>query len=687
MTLILADTFRAALTRLSNDEQKLVKLTVYDLQDDPTQPGLQMHRVEKTRSADIWSCRVGRDIRIILQMLTGDIVLAYVGHHDDAYRWAERRRIEPHPTTRAVQIVEPRELVEIVAPAAVEPGAAPSPKLFDRLDRDSLLSIGVPVDWIADVLAATEDGFFELAPHLPEEAREGLLDYAATGQLKVPPPVALDSNPLQHPDSQRRFRVVEGVDEMRAALDAPFEKWAIFLHPTQRDIVERVHGGPARVVGSAGTGKTVVALHRVMRILSRDPDARVLLTTFSEPLSRALERKLRLMAGERGDLLRRVRVASFLQIAKEMHTLAFGRPAALVATQAIRTQLGKAATEQDVLEVSSQFLLSEWENVIDAWQIASLADYAEVPRIGRKSRLGPKQRERIWGVFSAVRDYLRQRGVVTEPGLFAAVEAHFAAHPDKPFTHIVVDEAQDLGVPELRFLAALGGGGDALFFAGDLGQRIFRQPFSWRRLGIDVRGRSATLKVNYRTSHQIRRAADRLLPPSIRDIDGIEDARAGTISVFDGPEPEIIVFDSIKAETQKAAEIIRDSVKGGCAAAEIGVFVRSEAQLGRARAAVREAGFSPSDLGDNATRTDAILVGTMHLAKGLEFRMVLLMACDADALPLAERVESAADEFELDEVLTTERQLLYVAATRARDRLVLSAVAPASELLDTLLAH
>ena len=689
MTTILADTFRAALTRLTNDEQKQVKQTVYDLQDDPTQPGLSMHRVDKTRSADIWSVRVGRDIRIILQKSGADLILAYVAHHDDAYAWAERRRIELHPTTGALQIVEVRELVEEVTapvPAAAGEGARPEPPLFAALSRDDLLSIGVPLDWIGDVQAVSEDGFFELARHLPEEAAEALLEYATTGQLtRAAPPV---ENPLEHPDTQRRFRVMDGIEEIRAALDAPFEKWAVFLHPSQRRTVERAYSGPARVVGSAGTGKTVVALHRVHRILQSEPDARVLLTTFSAPLSRALEAKLRILFGERSHLLDRVTVVSFNRVAEQLYTLATGMKPNFAGAQLIRNQLRKAADEADVTEVSSQFLLSEWDNVIDPWQLNSLQAYAEVPRVGRKNRLGPRQRERLWQVFDAVRIHLAARRLFTASSLFAETAALYRDKQPKPFTHIVVDEAQDLGVAELRFLSAIAADrADALFFTGDLGQRIFRQPFSWKALGVDVRGRSVTLKVNYRTSHQIRRAADRLLPRSVRDLDGISDDRAGTISVFDGPEPEVYVCADQNEERERAAELLRGAVETGLSPREIGVFVRSEAQLARARAAVRAAGLPARSLVDSAPEGgDTVLVGTMHLAKGLEFRMVLLMSCDQDVLPLAERIEQVADEFELDEVLTTERQLLYVAATRARDRLVITASTPASEFIDDLLS-
>ncbi|MGN6306786.1 MAG: hypothetical protein ACTHNH_18345 [Mesorhizobium sp.] len=227
-------------------------------------------------------------------------MLAYVDHHDDAYKWAERRRIETHPATGAVQIVEVRERIEEVAlqPAqqpvqadlpfdAAPVDKAPAPPLFARLTTDDLLSIGVPQDWLADVAKATEDGFFTLAGHLPPEAGEALLEYAAMGILK--PAAAAVADPMAHPDTMRRFRVLEGLDELQAALDAPFEKCAVFLHPLQRDVVERDYSGPVRIAGSAGTGKTVVALHRVMRILRLDPNARVLLTIFSDPLADAVE--------------------------------------------------------------------------------------------------------------------------------------------------------------------------------------------------------------------------------------------------------------------------------------------------------------------------------------------------------------------------------------------------------------
>jgi superfamily I DNA/RNA helicase len=252
------------------------------------------------------------------------------------------------------------------------------------------------------------------------------------------------------------------------------------------------------------------------------------------------------------------------------------------------------------------------------------------------------------------------------------------------FDFAVVDEAQDIGIAHVRFFAALGGNRpNALFFAGDLGQRIFQQPFSWKALGVDVRGRSRTLRVNYRTSHQIRTQADRLLGLSVSDVDGNSEDRGDTVSVFNGPPP---VVRSLKSESEEAAlagKWMAERTKAGVLPHEFGVFVRSSAQLDRARAAVKAAGLAFRILDEHVeTINGHVSISTMHLAKGLEFRAVVVMACDDEVIPLQERIETVGDDADLREVYDTERHLLYVACTRARDHLLVSGVAPVSEFLD-----
>jgi hypothetical protein len=716
----IAASFTDALARLPAQDQKAVKVSVLDLQLDPSAPGLQMHRIDKSKDENFWSARVNRDLRLILHKTASSILVAYVGHHDQAYAWAERRRIEAHPRTGAIQIVEVRERVEEAAPGlarlwGVPEGASgiladdapaelavaeaptppflhvrPSPPLFARLGEEDLLSVGVPADWISAVLAASEVGFYELADHLPSEASEALLEYAVTGILRRPEPVPAEiaADPYQHPDARRRFLTVETTDDLRAALDAPWEAWSVFLHPSQRAVVERTYNGPARVAGSAGTGKTVVALHRAVRLIRADPNARVLLATFSEPLAGSLQTKLAILAGPDSSVVSRTTVASFEGLAIDLFQLAFGRKPRVANTDQVATALKTAAEQANLKGFSQRFLVSEWTGVVDAWRLDSLASYADVPRLGRKNRLGVRQREALWPVFAAAGDILRSQGLLTWPGVFHAVADHYAEKDHKPFTHVVVDEAQDLGVPELRLMCAIApaDGQDRLFFAGDLGQRIFQQPFSWKALGADVRGRSTTLKVNYRTSHQIREAADRLLPNMVRDVDGREEERRGTISVFEGPPPQVTLSRNEGEEEGAVAAFISAALKDGIAPSEIGVFVRSRRELPRARQAVEAAGLKALELSERAIAfDDQVAIGTMHLAKGLEFKAVAVMACDDEVLPLAERIDAVVEESDLDDVIETERHLLYVACTRARDRLMVSAVSPGSEFLLDLL--
>ncbi len=293
----IADTFTASLARLAGDEQKAVKTTTFDLMSNPVSHGISLHRIDKSKDKNFWSARASQDIRIIIHQTGESLMLCYVDHHDDAYEWARRRRIDTHPKTGIAQVVEVRELVEeIVVPRYVDgPPATPVQArlpVLANLAAEELLYYGVPAEWIADVQQATEETVLEIAAHLPAEASEAVLALATGTKPPVPQQLVPGEDPFQHPDAQRRFRTIHNVEELEAALDYPWDQWAIFLHPAQRDLVERNFNGPARVSGSAGTGKTIVALHRAVFLARSDPAARVLLTTFSEALAHALRNKL-----------------------------------------------------------------------------------------------------------------------------------------------------------------------------------------------------------------------------------------------------------------------------------------------------------------------------------------------------------------------------------------------------------
>jgi len=687
----IADTFTDSLARLTGEEQKAVKTTAFDLQLNAANPGMSFHKLDKAKDKNFWSVRVNSDIRLIVHKGDTGLLLCYVDHHDKAYDWADRRKLETHPKTGAAQLVEIRETVkEIFIPVYVQTELALAPKpsvekppLFANVSAEELLGYGVPTDWLGDVRSATEDTLLALTDHLPAEAAEALLELATGGKPRQTTADKELTSPFEHPDAQRRFRTMTNVEELQRALDFPWEKWTVFLHPEQREWVQRDYSGPARVSGSAGTGKTIVALHRAAHLARTQPQARVLLTTFSDTLAHSLQSKLRRLLGNEPRLAERIDIHSLNAIGLRLYKAHIG-PATIATRDVLDDLIANGASAVEGQKFSQHFLLTEWNQVVDAWQLRTWEAYRDVARLGRKTRLPEGQRKLLWSIFERVQSDLKSRQLITWPELFTSLGAKIAAANKVVFDFALVDEAQDVSPFHLRFMAALGAGRpNALFFAGDLGQRIFQQPFSWKSLGVDIRGRSRTLRINYRTSHQIRTQADRLLGPSVVDVDGNTEKRDDTISVFNGPAPAILAIGDEGEEREAVTLWISELSKTGVLPHEFGVFVRSGAQLDRARAAVEDAGLAFKILDDQVeTVSGKVSIATMHLAKGLEFRAVAVMACDDEIIPLQERIETLGDDADLQEVYDTERQLLYVACTRARDHLLVSGVKPVSEFLD-----
>lgn len=697
MQFVIASTFQESLAKLQGGEQNAAKVAAMELQMNPAHPGLKMHRLEKGRDRNFWSARANEDLRIIVHRTENSCLLCYVDHHDAAYAWAERRRLSVHPTTGAAQIVVLKETVtEVVVRKYVEEARQPKPlPLLAAADDQELLSYGVPLEWLDPVRKASEDTVLDLVGNLPEEAREAVLALATgvrppkaaqTVSVTEEEPARVEEAAFTHPDAQRRFRTVTNREELERALDAPWEQWAVFLHPAQRALVERSFPGPARVTGSAGTGKTVVALHRAVHLAESYPTSRVLLATFSDVLANALQNKLRLLIGNRPRLGEQIEVLPIDAMARRLYNGNLAStcgPVSLVSDEAMRALLKESAAAEGVTQFSESFLFAEWEQVVDAWQTNTWGAYRDVARPGRRTRLREPQRAILWKVFERAGKQLASQRKMTEAQMFTRLAQHYAEGGAPPFDFAVVDECQDISQAELRCLAALGGGRpNALFFAGDSGQRIFQQAFSWRSVGVDIRGKSTNLKVNYRTSHQIREHADRLLDTESSDADGNVEERKGTVSVFNGPVPEVKEARDQAEEQTFVAGWLKARCTEGLRTEQMVIFVRSNAQLGRAEAAAKEAGLRCKRLEKQMEISPGVLpICTMHLAKGLEFRAVVVMACDESVLPDAERIESVGDPSELEGIYNSERQILYVACTRARDYLLISSAGTPSEFL------
>jgi UvrD/REP helicase N-terminal domain/UvrD-like helicase C-terminal domain len=687
--LALTPSFQKSLARLTRQEQNLVHQTVMQFWMNPDAPGHRLHPLEM-RDRRLHSISPNMDLRIIVFRDGDRHVLMYVDHHDAAYRWAERRTVTTHPVTGSAQIVE---FEEIVRAEEAEPSRTlqrdSAPPIFAAESGDYLLSLGVPPVYLQTVRGlSSEDDLLAVLDRLPEEAQEALLALAIgerpIARLTASGPVP---DPFAHPDAQRRFWIAADEAALEEALARPWEEWLVFLHPAQRGAVERNFNGPARVSGSAGTGKSVVAIHRAAYLARLSTGGRLLLTTFSKTLASRLSDGMDKLLGAASEARRRVEVL-------HLHGYAIsqldrrGRSATIVEAEDIERRLHRARGDLDP-KFADAFLFAEWEAVVDYWGIKSWEAYRDAVRVGRGSPLSPRQRRQLWDVFARVQEGLDRSGHATWGEVCDRLRHIIDDETARPFRHAIVDEAQDLGPRELRLVASLTAPGPrALFFAGDIGQRIYRWPFPWLAAGVDVRGRAQRLRVNYRTSAEIHRFSDTLLPAKLADVDGEEETRQ-TISVLRGPEPEIVAGQSVDDEIAALARWLRDLRARDIGPGQIAIFgrtrqvVRERAELALAQAGLTGRWLAP----DSDLATDAVAIGTMYAAKGLEFRAVALVGCDADHLPLGEALARTQDDGARPLVEERERRLLYVGCTRARESLLITHSGPVSPYLENLTAR
>ncbi len=678
MKVVIADSFVASLNKLDGPLQPLVKQKAFDFQLNPETPGFKYHRLN-CKDKHFWSIYVNDDIRIIIHRHGDTNVLCYTDHHDPSYRWAEKRRLDVHPDTGAAQFVVIDERVEEVVKRIVREVEEEQP-VFAKYEPDYLQALGVPAELLDAVRYIGPSKLAELIDLLPEEATERLLDLAEG--RPVPRPQRVGGDPFAHPDARRRFKLVDSNDELRQALDAGWEKWVVFLHPDQRAVVDKSFSGPAKVSGSAGTGKTVVALHRAAQ-LARAGAGRLLLTTFSSTLAARLEQHLDLLLPRTDPARAKVQIVHLHKLARDLWIEANGRKLKIADRKALERHLDQADRAIGGSGFDLGFLRAEWEHVIEPNNVNDWNTYRRVSRAGRGTALGAKQRKKLWEVFAKTRASTAAAGLLSWDRVCHEVVELLERRPKLQFRHVLADEVQDFGQPELRLLRALvAEQPDDLFMVGDPGQRIYKGRSSWAAAGINVRGRATRLRVNYRTTEQIRCFSERLVGAAVEDGDGELEGRE-TISKLSGPEPELRGCDSVDAEITEVAEWLRGFVDQGYRPRDIAVFARTEGVLvERAQAALEAAGLEWARLRDEEMLTDEVAgLGTMHRAKGLEFKIVAVMGCERGLVPLSVAVREAVDPADRDEVVAKERGLLYVACTRARERVLVTWVGAASELL------
>ena len=681
--------FLSAFARLPRPQQRNVRTLITKFNANPTSTGLNYERIHGARDAAMRSLRIDGGYRaVVLKPATGNVhLLLWADKHDEAYAWAERHECRINPETGALQVYEPQSASpEEAAPTTVQD----SPRAFEGLRDRELIRLGVPSAMLPEVQEIrSERDLDDLQDRLPVEAYEVLFlllageSYESLVLERETPASPVDTDDfsaaLANLDSQARFAIAHDQLELEAMLNAPLERWRVFLHPSQRRLAERRWNGPVRVLGGAGTGKTVVAMHRARwlarQLASRAADGgRILFTTWTRNLAVDIEANLRLICTP--EEMSRIEVTNLARWVRRF--LDGQRYDFHVEYKRDEQSWQRALDLKDAdLEFPDAFYRDEWEQVVLARGVTTEEEYRRVSRVGRGTRLNRAARVKVWRVFEEYRARLAERGVKEVDDAYRDAASLLEAGIAEPaYRSVIVDEAQDMSPQAFGLLRrVVPEGPDDLFLVGDAHQRIYgRVRVVLSRCGINIVGRSRKLRLNYRTTEETRGWAARLLHGRpIDDLDGGQDDDR-IRSLTHGPAPLVWHFDS---REEQAAEIVRYLERlrrQGGLLRSVCVAAPTKRELDAIEGALADRGLPVFPLGpdtlDDGTKEGARLA-TMHRVKGLEFDHVVIASVNAGLVPHRRAYEGAGDDAEREKAETKERALLYVAATRAKKGLLI----------------
>ena len=713
------------------------------LEEDHTLPGLHIEPLKGAKDPHVRTGRVDLGYRAILfkidSKLNDDPTFIYVGTwpHDDANKLAVKSQLRVNPINGVLEGIigeldgnDDRKKRTVVPDKngdidrALSASEVPDGYLAKSFSLDELTErLGLDPDMAQRVLdAPDEDTLLTIAANAVGWQGSAILDLATGkhidqirenhGFTDAPVDQSLDEDEkiikaLEHPASKMQFAYTEVNDALRRAIEEDdFAAWRTFLHPEQRKYVEQSHNGAFRLSGGAGTGKTVVAIHRARHLALANPDARVVLTTYNKTLAADLERDLRTLdptlpiakhLGDPGVYVSGIDALgnAVLNQAGDIQEAA----EAILGFQGVELTNNRTATDKvwrDVAQsvdskldkrlTSPAFLESEYVAVVLANRITTLEQYAKVPRPGRGVRLDRAQRIAMWKLIEAFRRHSRMDDSFSFPEILAIAAQYLRTKAEAGngyvADHVIVDEAQDLHSPHWALLRALAAEDrNDLFIAEDSHQRIYGQPVVLKRFGISIVGRARRLTLNYRTTAQnLHFAVSILSGAEYKDLEQGEESTAEYRSARTGPAPRLEHCESAADELDKVAALVRAWIDEGIEPSTIAVLTRGQTDRSQFVRALGERGVDARALDNNPAVTGHVQVLTMHRSKGMEFSRVILTGIDESHVPSAATLRSVPAE-EQPEALLRERSLLYVAASRARDELVVTWSGRKSELL------
>ena len=670
--------FLTAFARLPRQVQGKVTEFVNKFRNNPRSPGINYEKLNSGIDRKVFSVRIDDTYRgiVVRQQEAGVYLLLWVDHHDEAYQWAARKRCEVNPQTGTIQVFDVQTVV----------GQTSTPKevaLFALANDNDLLKLGVPEEQLDLVRSfISKEDFYKAEPAMPHDAYEHLSwlaeGFSVEEVLEI---VSEEQNTfasgedlaaaLDVPTSMKSFVVVDGEDELRRIMAEPLEKWRVFLHPTQRKIVQKEYSGSARVLGGAGTGKTVVAMHRAKHLASKcEGQQRILVTTFTANLAADIRENLRKICTL--EELRRIEVihldAWVNQFLRES-----GFSAQIGYDDVINPLWEKAVLSANIdLPFETSFYEEEWNRIAIAQEALTLEKYVRAIRNGRGTRLDRKKRMQVWKVFENYQNLMKENQIRDiNTAMYESTKLLQSVSRKPRYASIIIDEGQDFSDNAYRLIRALAGEEhpNDIFIVGDSHQRIYRNHPTLSKCGINVRGRSSILKINYRTTEEIRKYAFALLNGiSFDDLDENSDLGDKCQSLTHGEKPIVENFENANDEFDFLLHEVKKLKENGISLTDICVVARTKKLVDDYIALFTKAGICAYVIKRNKVDDrsfDGLRVATMHRVKGLEFKYVFIVAANSRIIPLPSAINKTDPVSEVESV-TSEKCLLYVAMTRAQ---------------------
>lgn len=709
------DDFLDSYAKIPRSQQKKVSKFLRKFRANPTDRSIDYESISTFRDPNLRTVRIDKAYRaIVLKPAQGNLyVLLWVDHHDEAHAWAKNKKWKIHPGTGAIQVLS-AEPVTVPAPEASdatsanedEQGSAaaiveaPLTPLFEAHSDEDLVSLGIFEELLPTVRELlTQDQLAAIGRSLPESVFEALSflsmgetladvrDYLGLGQSDSQVDVEDFEAALDNATTQRHFRVVADDAELEAMLDEPLATWRTYLHPNQRRYVLAHYNGPARVLGGAGTGKTVVAMHRAKHLLSNvftaDSD-RILFTTFTTNLAEDIRGNLASLCSPLQ--MRRIEVtpidewvARFLRGQGYTYRMAYWND-----NSEAKRLWEKALSERGENSFDDDFYREEWDSVVKPAGCTSFEEYKRAPRVGRGSRLSRAQRREIWRVFEDYRNLLEAKSL-REPEDAMRDGAEILKKQGQgrpPYRAIIVDEAQDMSTAAFELIRSIipVQSPNDIFIVGDGHQRIYRRRVVLKHAGVHIVGRASKLYINYRTTDEIRKFAMSVLyDQPVDDLDGGRDTNDKYLSLMHGVKPDVRHFDTAGEEEAAIVSYLRERED----LSRVCLVSRTHNDVTRYEEALQAAGIDSYRLRRRRAEDHSapgVRLATMHRVKGLEFDEVILAGCNDGRMPLARAIRSR-DRGVREEAELQERALFYVALSRARrDVLVTSFGKPSAWL-------